>query len=87
MAAFKLAVIVGSNRRESINKKLAQALVKLGAPNVEFKFVRIDDLPLYNQDDEGNLPPSVVALQIRDRGGRRRCCSSRRSTAARSRRR
>ena len=63
MAAFKIAVVVGSIRRESINKKLAQALVKLGAPNVEFQIVRIDDLPLYNQDDEGNLAPSVVRFK------------------------
>ena len=63
MAQFKIAVIVGSNRRESINRKLAQALAKLGAPGLEFKFVQIDDLPLYNQDNEGNLPASVVRFK------------------------
>ena len=31
MTKFKLGLIVGSNRRESINRKLAQALIKLGA--------------------------------------------------------
>jgi chromate reductase len=60
MATFKIAVIVGSNRRESINRKLAQALAKLGSGTLDFKFVQIDDLPIYNQDDESNLPPSVV---------------------------
>jgi len=59
MAAFKVAVIVGSNRRESVNRKYANALAKLGPAGTEFKFVRIDDLPLYNQDNEGNLPASV----------------------------
>ena len=63
MAAFKIAVIVGSNRRESINRKLAQALAKLGSDRLEFKFARIDDLPLYNQDDEGNLAASVVRFK------------------------
>ena len=63
MASFKVAVIVGSIRRDSINKKLAEALVKLGAPDVEFKIVPIDDLPLYNQDDEGNLAPSVARFK------------------------
>jgi chromate reductase len=63
MAQFKVALIVGSNRRESINRKLAQALAKLGAPGVEFKFVQIDDLPLYNQDNEGDLPPSVIRFK------------------------
>jgi chromate reductase, NAD(P)H dehydrogenase (quinone) len=60
MATPHIAVIVGSNRRDSINRKLAQALVKLGAGKFDAKFVRIDDLPLYNQDNEANLPPEVV---------------------------
>lgn len=60
MAKPHIAVIVGSNRRESINRKLAQALVKLGADRFDATFVRIDDLPMYNQDNEGNLPAEVV---------------------------
>jgi chromate reductase len=56
----QIAVIVGSNRRDSINRKLAQALVKLGAGKFDAKIVRIDDLPMFNQDNEGNLPPEVV---------------------------
>ncbi len=63
MAQFKIALIVGSNRRESVNRKLAQALAKLGAAGLEFKVVRIDDLPLYNQDNEGAPPPSVVRFK------------------------
>ena len=58
-----VAVIVGSNRRESINRKLAQALAKLGAGKFDAKFVRIDDLPIYNQDNEANLPPEVVRFK------------------------
>jgi len=58
-----LAVIVGSNRRESINRKLAQALAKLGADKFDAKTVRIDDLPMYNQDNEGNLPAEVVRFK------------------------
>src|SRR3984957_4816384 len=59
----EIAVIVGSNRRESINLKLAQALVKLGAGKFGAKIVRIDDLPIYNQDNEGNLPAEVVRFK------------------------
>jgi len=55
----QIAVIVGSNRRESINRKLAQALIKLGADKFDARIVRIDDLPIYNQDNEGNLPAEV----------------------------
>jgi chromate reductase, NAD(P)H dehydrogenase (quinone) len=59
----QVAVIVGSNRKESINRKFAKALAKLGADKFDAKFVRIDDLPLYNQDNEGNLPPEVVRFK------------------------
>ena len=43
----------------SINRKLAQALIKLGADKFDARIVRIDDLPIYNQDNEGNLPAEV----------------------------
>ena len=59
----EIAVIVGSNRRESINRKLAQALARLGAGKFDAKFLRIDDLPMYNQDNEGNLPAEVVRFK------------------------
>jgi chromate reductase len=58
-----IAVIVGSNRRDSINRKLAQALAKLGAGKFDATFVRIDDLPMYNQDNEGNLPAEVARFK------------------------
>ena len=63
MTTPHIAVIVGSNRRDSINRKLGHALVKLGAGKFEAKFVRIDDLPMYNQDNEGNLPAEVVRFK------------------------
>jgi chromate reductase, NAD(P)H dehydrogenase (quinone) len=59
----QVAVIVGSNRRDSINRKLAQALIKLGAGKFDASIARIDDLPLYNQDDEGTLPPEVLRFK------------------------
>ena len=63
MAKPHLAVIVGSNRRDSINRKLAQALTKLGADKFDANFVRIDDLPMFNQDLESNLPAEVVRFK------------------------
>jgi chromate reductase, NAD(P)H dehydrogenase (quinone) len=60
MAKLKLGVIVGSNRRESINRKLAQALVRLGGDQFEAKFIQIDDLPMFNQDDEQQVPEKVA---------------------------
>src|ERR1700722_19505282 len=63
MTVPRIAVIVGSNRRDSINRKLAEALAKLGAGKFDAKMVRIDDLPMYNQDHEGNLSPEVVRFK------------------------
>jgi chromate reductase, NAD(P)H dehydrogenase (quinone) len=59
----RIAVIVGSNRRDSVNGKLAQALVRLGSGKFDASFARIDDLPMYNQDNEGTLPPEVVRFK------------------------
>jgi chromate reductase len=56
---FDIAVIVGSNRRESINRKLAEALVRLAPDSLKFRFVRIDDLPIYNGDLEPERTPEV----------------------------
>jgi len=58
--ARKIAVIVGSIRKDSINRKLAMALVKLAPQDFECEFVRIDDLPIFNQDHDQN-PPAQVA--------------------------
>lgn len=51
-----VAVLVGSLRKESINKKLAHALEKLAGGRAEFRYVDIGDLPLYNQDFDGDYP-------------------------------
>ena len=63
MASHKIAVVVGSLRKDSFNRKLANALVKLAPPEFEFDFLRIDDLPLYNQDDDGNQCDQVKRLK------------------------
>jgi chromate reductase len=63
MAKLKLGIVVGSNRRESINRKLAQALARLGADKFEAKILKVDDLPIYNQDLEADLPASVVRFK------------------------
>lgn len=63
MAKLKLAIVVGSNRRESINRKLAEALAKLGRDAFEPSFVRIDDLPLFNQDLEAERPEPTLRLK------------------------
>jgi chromate reductase len=63
MSKFKLGVIVGSNRRESINRTLATALAKLGPDAFDAKFIQIDDLPMYNQDHENPVPAPVARFK------------------------
>jgi chromate reductase len=63
MAKHKLGIIVGSNRRESINRKLAAALAKLGDGAFEARFIQIDDLPMYNQDNEQPVPDKVARFK------------------------
>ena len=63
MAQTKIAVIVGSLRKDSFNRRLAVALAKLAPSDVTFEQVRIDDLPLYNQDDDGSPAASVTRLK------------------------
>lgn len=59
MIQYTIAVIIGSLRKESINHKLANAVVKLAPPEFVFKQAQIGTLPLYNQDDEMNQGESV----------------------------
>ena len=54
-----IAVVVGSLRQASFNQQLANALVKLAPADVTFEVLRIDDLPLYNQDADEH-PVAVV---------------------------
>ncbi|MCW5691862.1 MAG: NAD(P)H-dependent oxidoreductase [Pseudolabrys sp.] len=63
MPKLKLGVIVGSNRKESINRKLALALAKLGNEAFEAKLIQIDDLPMYNQDQEQPVPAPVARFK------------------------
>lgn len=61
--ARNIAVVVGSVRRDSINRKLAKALVKLAPKDFQCEFVRIDDLPVFNQDHDQNPPEQVLRVK------------------------
>jgi chromate reductase, NAD(P)H dehydrogenase (quinone) len=63
MATHQIAVIVGSLRRESFNRKLADALAKLAPTAFAFKQLAIADLPLYNQDDDDH--PSAFVQRLK----------------------
>ena len=63
MSLYKIAVVVGSLRRESFNRKLAHAVALLAPSDFTFEQVQIDDLPLYNQDDDDHQAASVLRVK------------------------
>lgn len=63
MSQIDVAVIVGSLRKDSVNRQLANGLAKLAPPDFSLRQIRIDDLPLYNQDDDGTPTEPVSRLR------------------------
>ncbi|MBC7954954.1 MAG: NAD(P)H-dependent oxidoreductase [Cytophagales bacterium] len=63
MTPYKIAVVVGSLRADSFNRKLADGLAKLAPAQLQFTQVQIGDLPLYNQDDDANQAAAVKRLK------------------------
>jgi chromate reductase, NAD(P)H dehydrogenase (quinone) len=63
MGAIKVAVLVGSLRKESFNRRLARAVERLAPQELSFEHVRIDNLPLYNQDVDNDYP--AVCQQLK----------------------
>ena len=63
--SMKIGVIVGSLRKESLNRKMANVLIKLAPSSLSFEIIEIRDLPLYNQDldDENKLPPAWTSFR------------------------
>lgn len=59
----KIGVIVGSLRRDSFNRKLAAGVAKLAPADFTFELLEIGDLPLYNQDDDGDQAAAVKRLK------------------------
>ena len=59
----RIGVVIGSLRKDSINRKLALALAALGPQDWAFEHLRIDDLPLYNQDHDASPAESVKRLK------------------------
>jgi len=65
MAAQRtVAVVVGSLRKESFSRKVANAVAELAPPSLRFTHVDIGSLPLYNQDlDPDNVPAAWTAFR------------------------
>lgn len=63
MAQHTIAVVVGSLRKDSFNRRLARALAMRAPENLALEEVEIGDLPLYNQDDDAHQAESVQRLK------------------------
>jgi len=54
--AYKIAIIIGSLRKDSLNRKVARSICALRNENLDCSMIEIGDLPLYNQDLDANPP-------------------------------
>lgn len=63
MSKKKIAVLVGSLRKDSFNKKTASFLIKNAPKSLELEVVEIGNLPLYNEDLETNVPKEFVEFR------------------------
>jgi chromate reductase len=61
--AYKIAIIVGSLREGSLNRKVARSICALRGDNLDCSMIEIGDLPLYNQDHDSNPPEQYVRFR------------------------
>lgn len=54
---YRVAVLVGSLRKDSYNRMMARALAELATPSLELSIVEIGGLPMYNEDLDGTAAP------------------------------
>jgi chromate reductase, NAD(P)H dehydrogenase (quinone) len=62
-----VVVLVGSLRKESFTRKTAKAIIGLAPAPLKLDIVEIGQLPLYNQDEDGNPPAAWSAFRARVR--------------------
>lgn len=63
MAAYKVGYLIGSLAKNSINRKLAKALVQLAPSGLEMTEIPFKDLPLYSYDYDADFPPAARAFK------------------------
>jgi chromate reductase len=63
MTTFKVGYLIGSLAKESINRKLAKALIRLAPEHLTFTEIPIRDLPLYSYDYDADFPPVARAFK------------------------
>lgn len=63
MTTYKVGYLVGSLAKASINRKLANALVRLAPPELEMSEIPFKELPLYSYDYDADYPPVARAFK------------------------
>ena len=63
MKKFKIAVLVGSLRKESYNLKIAKAMESVAPKSISFEYLSIGNLPFFNEDLEATPPKEWVAFR------------------------
>jgi chromate reductase, NAD(P)H dehydrogenase (quinone) len=66
MTQKKIAVFVGSLRKESFNRKMAKALTALAPESLELETIEIGGLPLYDQDLDDEARPPAAWIEFRE---------------------
>lgn len=58
---YNVAVLVGSLRKDSLNRKVAHALAELAPATLKLNIIEIGDLALYNEDIDTATPPAAYS--------------------------
>ena len=71
MAAHKIAILVGSLRKESLNRKIALSVKEFAKDKLDCNLIEIGDLPLYNEDIDADPPAEYIRFrnQVREADG------------------
>ena len=64
--AYKIAIIVGSLREDSLNRKVARSICAIRGDNLDCSMIEIGDLPLYNQDFDAMPSSPKPYVRFRD---------------------
>lgn len=63
MEEIKITAVVGSLRKESLNRKLAELAASITGPEAGLKILEYSDLPIFNQDNEFPAPGPVTRIR------------------------
>jgi chromate reductase len=65
MDRHKVAIVVGSLRKDSVNRKVARSICAFASDRLDCEIVEIGGLPLYDQDSDSDPPESFVRFRER----------------------